>query len=195
MQSASTAVRSRLQGIEPLGSDLPATAAFSLGRSFFGAATTASGVLQLVTGDFVRLVPKLPAWVPTHSTWAWVVGVVLVAAGLAILTGRMARTAASILGAMILVMVLLLYMPQMLWNPVIDRPLLRGFMWTNPLKSLALVGGAAILTGRLPERYAEPPGAPRGILSFAPSHRSGRARRRARRGTRNRAVASSAGPP
>ena len=124
------------------------TSALSLGRSFFGLATLASGVLQLVTGDFVRLVPKLPAWVPAHSTWAYLVGVVLVAIGLAILSGRTARIAASVLGAMILAEVLLLYMPQMVVNPVIDRPFLRGFMWTNPLKALALVGGAAILVGR-----------------------------------------------
>lgn len=37
----------------------------------------------------------------------------------------------------------------MVVNPLIDRPFLRGFMWTNPLKCLALVGGAAILAGRL----------------------------------------------
>ena len=62
-------------------------------------------MLQLVTADFVRLVPKLPVWVPAQPIWACLVGVVLVAAGLAILSGRMARTAASIVGAMILVMV------------------------------------------------------------------------------------------
>lgn len=36
----------------------------------------------------------------------------------------------------------------MVANPDIDRPLLRGFMWTNPLKCLALIGGAALLVGR-----------------------------------------------
>jgi uncharacterized membrane protein len=125
--------------------------ALSLGRSFFGVATVASGVLQLVTGDFVRLVPKLPAWVPAPSAWAYAVGVVLVVTGLAIVSGRMARTAAALVGAMIFVMVVFLYPPSMVANPLIDRPLLRGFMWTNPLKSLALLGGAAILVGRTPD--------------------------------------------
>jgi uncharacterized membrane protein len=122
-----------------------------LGRSFFGLATTASGVLQLVTGDFVRLVPMWPAWLPARSGWAYVIGVVLVAAGLAILSGRMARTAAAVVAAMILVMVVLLYPPSMVANPLIDRPFLRGFMYTNPLKCLALVGGAALLVGRKPD--------------------------------------------
>ena len=66
-----------------------------LGRAFFGVAVTASGVLQLVTGDFVRLVPRLPAWVPAPSIWALLVGVVLVVTGLAILSGRIVREAAA----------------------------------------------------------------------------------------------------
>jgi uncharacterized membrane protein len=126
------------------------TTAFSLGRTLFGVATMASGVLQLVTGDFVRLVPKLPTWVPAPSAWAYLAGVVLVAIGLALLSGRRARAAASLLGVMVLLMVVFLHAPAMVRNPEIDRPFLLGFMWTNPLKALALVGGAAILTGRLP---------------------------------------------
>jgi uncharacterized membrane protein len=121
----------------------------TLGRCFFGAAVLASGVLQLATGTFVRLVPKLPAWLPAHSAWAYAAGVVLVVAGLAILSGRMVRTAASVVGLMILLKLVLLFPSHMFSNPLIDRPLLRGFMWTNPLKSLALAGGAALLAGRL----------------------------------------------
>jgi uncharacterized membrane protein len=121
------------------------TTAFSLGRVFFGVATTASGVLQLVIGDFVRLVPKWPAWVPVPSAWAYLAGVALVAIGFAVLSGRMTRTAASLLGLMILLMVVLLYGPSLVWSAEIERPFLRGFMWTNPLKSLTLAGGAAIL--------------------------------------------------
>jgi uncharacterized membrane protein YphA (DoxX/SURF4 family) len=116
-----------------------------VGRVFFGLATFASGVLQLVIGDFVRLVPKLPSWVPATPAWACLVGVVLVVLGLAILSGRRTRPASSLLGAMILLDVVLLYAPQMVWNPGIDHPFLRGFMWTNPLKALALVGGAAMI--------------------------------------------------
>ncbi len=126
----------------------------SLGRSFFGLATMASGVLQLVTGEFVRLVPKMPAWIPAPSAWAYLTGVVLVVTGLAILSGRMARTAASRRGR---------DDPRDGPRPVpaLDGgesghrpPFLRGFMWTNPLKSLALFGGAAILVGKDDRRRA-----------------------------------------
>jgi uncharacterized membrane protein len=125
---------------------------FALGRSFLGAATVASGLLQLVIGDFVRLVPQLPAWVPVHTALAYVSAVVLVVLGLAILSDRAVREAASILGALILLMVLLLWVPALWASPGIDRPWLRGFMWTNPLKALALVGGSAILVGRSPQQ-------------------------------------------
>lgn len=136
---------SLLPRTEPLGPHIPAKAAFSLGRSFLGAATMASGVLQLVIGDFVRLVPKAPGAVPPRPLWAYLVGVVLVAIGAAILSGRMARAATAVLGVMLLVLVFLVYLPQIGAHPEIDRPWLRGFMWTNPLKSLALFGGAALV--------------------------------------------------
>jgi uncharacterized membrane protein len=125
-------------------------AALALGRSFFGLATIASGVLQLVTGDFVRIVPALPSWVPAPSAWARLAGVVLVVAGFAMVSGRRARTAASVVGTLLLAKLVLLNAPQMVWNPLIDRPLLRGFMWTNPFKSLALVGGVLLLAAWSP---------------------------------------------
>jgi uncharacterized membrane protein len=135
----------------------------SLGRSFFGAATMASGVLQLATGEFVRLVPKPPAWVPAQAALAYLVGVVLVVLGLAILSGRMVRTATTVLAAMLLFDLVFIYPPSMFANPLIDRPLLRGFMYTNPLKCLALIGGAAILAGRFPDRMPGPSRLDRGV--------------------------------
>ena len=122
------------------------------GRIFFGLATLASGVLQLATGAMVRLVPKLPAWVPAPAIWPYAVGVVLIALGLAIVAGRMVRTAATVLAALVLADVVLLYAPLMVVNPVVDRPFFRGFMWTNPLKCLALIGGAALLAAWHPDQ-------------------------------------------
>jgi uncharacterized membrane protein YphA (DoxX/SURF4 family) len=124
------------------------TTHFSIGRGFLGAATMASGVLQLVVGDFVRLVPKLPAWVPAPSAWAYLAGAALVVIGLAIASGRMARPTASVLAVMLLVDLVFLYAPTLVATPGMDYPFLRGFMWTNPLKVLALVGGAALVVTR-----------------------------------------------
>ena len=123
-------------------------------------------MLQLATGDFVRLVPKLPGWVPAPSTWAYLVGVTLVLIGLAILSGRGARTAATVLAAMIFIDVFFLYPTQFVNNPVVDRPFFRGFMWTNPLKCLSLIGGAAIVAGRFPDQPRFLPALGRGFGRF-----------------------------
>ena len=125
----------------------PPFATFSLGRWFFGLATLASGMVQILTGDFVRLAPK-PSWLTLHPAGAYLAGAVLVTIGIAILSAQRVRTAASVLAVLLVANVLLLHLPQTIVNPVVDRPFLRGFMWTNPLKCLALVGGAALLAGR-----------------------------------------------
>jgi len=117
----------------------------TLGRLFFAIAMVASGIQQIVTAKFVRLVPPLPAWVPSHSFWAYLVGLLLLAAGAAIGAGRMVREAAAVLGAMILLAFLFLHLPLAATHPG------AGFMWTNPMKALAMLGGVIILAGALPD--------------------------------------------
>lgn len=120
------------------------------GRIFFSIAVAASGLLQLITADFVRLVPPLPAWVPWHSFWACLAGAVLVITGLALLgKGRMARRSAALLGMMILLDFLFLHLPLAATNPR------AGFMWTNPAKALAILGGVIFLAATLPVENAE----------------------------------------
>jgi uncharacterized membrane protein YphA (DoxX/SURF4 family) len=80
---------------------------FAVGRVLVATATIASGVLQLVTGEFVRLVPKLPAGFPAPSVFARLVGAALIAVGIALLTGRLGRAAAAALAVMILLVVVL----------------------------------------------------------------------------------------
>jgi uncharacterized membrane protein len=120
-------------------------AAMATGRAFFGIGVTASGILQLVTGDFVRLVPKLPSWIPAPSVWPYLFGVILVVTGLAILIDRRTRPAAAVVGVLILLVLVFLCLPELVVTPGMERPYLRGFMWTKPLKALALIGAAALL--------------------------------------------------
>jgi uncharacterized membrane protein YphA (DoxX/SURF4 family) len=86
----------------------------------------AFGIQQLLTGNFVRLVPPLPAWMPGHSAWAYLVGVLLIVIGIAIAVGRGARVAMALLGAMIVLSILFLHLPKAFSDP------LTGFLWTNP---------------------------------------------------------------
>jgi uncharacterized membrane protein len=114
----------------------------TVGRLFFATALVASGIQQLILRDFVRLVPPLPGWIPGHSFWACLVGVVLTATGVALGTGYKARAAAAVVGALILLSFLCLQLPQALADP------LTGFLWTNPCKALALLGGVILLGAR-----------------------------------------------
>ena len=115
----------------------------TLGRFFFAVSLMALGIRQLLTAEFVRLVPPLPAWVPWHPFWACLVGVVLIVACVAILLERKALRAAAVLGAMILFDFLFLHLPQAAADPLV------GFMWTNPAKALAMLGGVILLAGSL----------------------------------------------
>ncbi|HEY0511779.1 MAG TPA: DoxX family membrane protein [Thermoanaerobaculia bacterium] len=117
----------------------------TLGRIFFAVSMVAFGIRQLVTAEFVRLVPSLPAWMPWHPFWPRLVGILLILAGAAIATGRKARWAAAVLGALLILSILFLHLPKAATDP------LSGFMWTNPCKALAMLGAALILAGALPE--------------------------------------------
>jgi len=132
-------------GALPATNPVPPTMRYltMIGRIFFGAALVASGVQQLVVGEFVRLVPKLPAWIPAPALWPGVVGVVLVIAGGAIIADRMRARAATVV-AVLLGLNLMFRVPEILANPG------AGFVWTNPCKVLALIGGALVLAGSLP---------------------------------------------
>jgi uncharacterized membrane protein len=121
----------------------------TLGRLFFAISMVAFGIQQLVTAEFVRLVPPLPAWIPGHSLWPRLIGVVLILAGLAIGTRHKARWAAAVVGALIVLSILFLHLPKIATNP------LAGFLWTNPCKALAMLGGVILLAGALPEDEAD----------------------------------------
>jgi uncharacterized membrane protein YphA (DoxX/SURF4 family) len=118
------------------------------GRLFFAMSMVAFGFQQLMTGAFVRLVPPLPAWIPWHSFWAGFVGIILIVAGVAIAIEYKARWAAAVLGALLVLSILFLHLPKAAANPLV------GFMWTNPAKALAMLGGVIILAAALPEEKA-----------------------------------------
>lgn len=119
-------------------------------RFCFALSLIVFGVQHLVYGEFVtRVFPKLPAFIPGHLLWAYVAGLILLGAGAAIVFRLRVRTAATILGCLILLSFLLLYVPQLLVSP----PL--GGLWTNAGKALALAGGCFLLAVSLPARASE----------------------------------------
>jgi uncharacterized membrane protein len=113
-----------------------------LARFFFAIALVAFGIQHLVYGEFVtRAVPKLPAQIPWHPLWAYLTGIGLIVAGVAILLGKAARIAATLLGGIILLSFLFLYLPQIAAGPPLSG------LWTNGGKALVLAGGAFLIAG------------------------------------------------
>jgi len=108
------------------------------GRYCLGAAVAASGLMQIINGGFVRLVPKLPEWVPAQSFGAVATGFALVLIGAAILTGYKTREATLGLAALLLV-TFGFRLPEFAANSA---------ALINPAKILALAGGAILVGGR-----------------------------------------------
>src|SRR5262249_40955303 len=119
-----------------------------LGRLFFAVAVVAAGVQQILLGGFVRLVPKLPVWIPGAAWLARVAGGALVGLGLALLPARRAVAAAVARAALLLACFVFLHVRDLATNPG------AAFMWTTPLKALAVLGGALILLPVLPANGA-----------------------------------------
>lgn len=72
------------------------------------------GVEHLFHPAFVPGVPLgklLPVWIPIRLAWAYLTGTALVAGGVTILIGHQTRTAAACLGALITLLVLVIYVP------------------------------------------------------------------------------------
>jgi uncharacterized membrane protein YphA (DoxX/SURF4 family) len=110
----------------------------TLGRVLVGLGVLGSGLQQLATGTFVRIAPKVPAFL-SHPALPRLLGVLLVAIGLAIVANRFLKFAAPALAAVLLVLFAAVQVPLALADPM------KGFLWTNPWKVLAMIGGALLL--------------------------------------------------
>ena len=106
----------------------------------------AFGVLFfLFAGTVAHIAPAWPGWIPGQP-WGYAAGSVLVAAGLAILAGVRARTAAILLGSVIL-----------LWDFFRDIDWIRFLSTSLDIaKALALGGGAFVVAGTFPRQEGGP---------------------------------------
>jgi uncharacterized membrane protein YphA (DoxX/SURF4 family) len=91
---------------------------------------------------YARFVAGLvPSWIPGHLFWAYFVGVAFFAATAAIVTRHQERLAATLLGLMFFLWVLLLHLPRVAAAPG------NGNEWTSAFVALVLSGGALVLAG------------------------------------------------
>lgn len=109
------------------------------GRFLYALPMLVFGVFHFVNAD--KMTGYIPAYLGMPAFWVYLTGAALVAAALAIMVGKWAQLAATLLGVMLLGFVLLIHLPGVL-NP-------ETMMMAMPalLKDVALAGAAFLLAG------------------------------------------------
>jgi uncharacterized membrane protein YphA (DoxX/SURF4 family) len=135
-----------LAGILPLergslGPNLGASKLSTLGRILFALSMVVFGVQHFLYAPFIAFL--VPSWIPGHLFWAYFTGSAFIAAGLSIATRIFAPLAATLLGIMFLLWVLVLHAPRVVAQPR------NGDEWTSAFVALAFAGGSFILAAAL----------------------------------------------
>jgi uncharacterized membrane protein len=108
------------ESLRQSGSILRTVVLAAIPRFFVGVASLFYGVEHLLHPEYVPGVPlnKLtPEWIPGRILLSYLVGVILILAGVCLLVNKKARTAATTLGLTILLTVLWIYLPMLLAAP------------------------------------------------------------------------------
>lgn len=113
----------------------PGTAAVA--RRLFGLCCLVFGASHFVYAQVTA--SMVPPWLPQPLFWAYLTGAGHLAAGVALLSGVIARLATALLAAMFAVFVLALHLPRVIATPD-SRP-----EWTMLCVALALTGAALIV--------------------------------------------------
>ncbi len=113
-----------------------------LGRWFYAVAIAGFGVQFLVHAWFRGPVPG-PPWVPGRPFLAYSTAIVLIAAGVCIVTGKKVRWAAMLLAIMLFLRAMLIYAPRIAANPHDPGP------WTSGFEILAMCGASLVIAGSL----------------------------------------------
>jgi uncharacterized membrane protein len=114
----------------------------TIGRIFVAISLVVFGVQHFIYGGFVATL--VPAFMPGRLFWAYFVGVAFFAAAIGIFTRMLARPAATMLGVMFFLFVVLLHIPRIIGNSS------NGNEWTSGFVALAMCGGAWILANAAP---------------------------------------------
>lgn len=116
-----------------------------LGRLLFAVALIGLGVDHFVFERFVTgRAPAWPASLPGGTAWAYLTGLVVVAAGVAIVAGRWARPAAMVTATLVLLWALLRHLP------VVAASSFPSSDWTNASKALRFIGGGLAVAAASP---------------------------------------------
>lgn len=95
------------------------------------------GILHFMNGS--AMAGMVPSFIPGGVFWVYVTGLALIAAPVAIFTGKQAKTACLLLALMLCLFVLTIHLPGVISGNMSSMP--------NLLKDLALAGGALTYAG------------------------------------------------
>ena len=118
----------------------------NLGHILYGAPLIIFGLQHLMYARFVATL--VPAWIPARLFWACFVGVSFFAASLSIITRVQGVLAASLLGLMFFIWVLIVHVPRII------LAMQNANEWTSGLVALAMSGGAFLMTTVEPRKHA-----------------------------------------
>lgn len=113
------------------------------GRVVYASAIIGFGVICVFYRDFIHSLQPVPAWVPARGFLAILTGLLLMAAGLAVLVNIRTGPATQALAGLFALGIVLLHIP----GAFADPSLLRSPFWIRTFESLALGGAALILAG------------------------------------------------
>jgi uncharacterized membrane protein len=112
----------------------------------FGLGMAAFGIENFVYGDGVFGLEPVPRWIPIPQVWAYVSGLVLLVSGTGLAVNRRTPVAATALGCVLGVWVLMLQVPRLLVS------LHDGGRWTTTAETVALCSAVWILAAALNAR-------------------------------------------
>ncbi len=110
-----------------------------LGRVLFAGSLVVFAIQHFLYARFVATL--VTPWIPGKLFWAWFVGVAFVATALAIVSGKLARLAATLLGIMFVLWVGILHAPR------VAGALHSGDEWTSLFVALAFGAAGFIVAG------------------------------------------------
>src|SRR5882757_5090041 len=113
-------------------------------RSFYGIAMIGLGIQQFYFADLLPVIFSPWPHMMGVPVWAYIIGAILIAAGIAIIFEIKARIVSLFLGSMFLVLCCFSHLP---YEIIVDPYSNHLGVWTNALKELALAGGAFIIAG------------------------------------------------
>jgi uncharacterized membrane protein YphA (DoxX/SURF4 family) len=123
-----------------------------LGRIFFAIPMLVFGFQYIGLGKYQGGLPPVPPWAPGGAVGAYLVGLVLIASGVSILSRKYARLSALVIGVLFLLCVLILHLPH--FSAVLHN----GNDRTRALEPLALSGAAFALAAIRPTGGSSPAG-------------------------------------